>query len=124
MTDDPLQDAQRIVGRLGKVAQRPDGDLFLEPHPWLPRRLVTWLVKARFRAAGRYSTSRWPEGLRWTCHVCNADRPDAFISVATAEFQIRGAAGQVNRRYCNDQPECAQLARALADIEAKRLGDR
>ena len=48
---------------------------------------------------------------RWTCHVCNRERPDAKISVYSKPLVINGqVVGTQNIRYCNDNPECIQRA--------------
>lgn len=51
--------------------------------------------------------------LTWTCHVCGEERPDAFISVAKHQHQIKDAGGATMHchvRYCNDRADCASNA--------------
>lgn len=48
------------------------------------------------------------DDMKWTCHVCGDERPDAKTSVAKHQVGIVG----VNVRYCNDRAECMDKARA------------
>lgn len=48
------------------------------------------------------------EDLTWTCHVCQEERPDEFISVFKTHRTLpSGFQVQQNVRYCNDRSTCA-----------------
>lgn len=52
--------------------------------------------------------------LTWTCHICNKERPDAFISVISkdisAEHNLPPGTMRQNVRYCSDNPICSSKA--------------
>ncbi len=53
--------------------------------------------------------------ITWTCHICDAMRPDASISVRKTDISGQhnlppGTMFQ-NVRYCNDDPECAERSK-------------
>jgi hypothetical protein len=53
--------------------------------------------------------------LRWVCHVCGEERPDARISVfkrdVSAFHNLPPGTFMENIRYCNDRSECREGAR-------------
>lgn len=48
--------------------------------------------------------------MRWTCHVCGQERPDAKIAVHSTLHTVNGVTAQENIRYCVDNIECAAKA--------------
>lgn len=61
----------------------------------------------------------------WTCHICQARRPDDKISVLSKPLVINGQAlGTQNIRYCNDNPECIQKAQGFDLFGERTEGPR
>lgn len=53
------------------------------------------------------------ENLTWTCHICGKERPDDKISVYSRIITLeRNVPLQENVRYCNDNPDCIEGAKA------------
>lgn len=56
----------------------------------------------------------------WTCHICGERRPDDKISVVSKPVVLNGrVVGEQNIRYCNDNPECAEKARAHTHFQTE-----
>lgn len=53
--------------------------------------------------------------LTWPCHICDRERPDKRISVATGNLKNFEHC-QINIRYCNDNPVCEAKAVHHAEI--------
>jgi len=55
--------------------------------------------------------------IKWTCHVCGEERPDAMISVYTTdrsqEYNLAAGTYKQNVRYCNDKEFCIEEAKTL-----------
>ena len=52
--------------------------------------------------------------LTWKCHICKEERPDDKISVFKKPLVINGMTmGEQNIRYCNDKPECLEVAKGF-----------
>lgn len=52
--------------------------------------------------------------MRWTCHICEEERPDEFISVfkrQTEPFITQ------NIRFCNDKQECTAKAQTFSFLD-------
>ena len=60
-----------------------------------------------------------PNEITWKCSVCRENRPDSKISVAQAT--ALGGSWTVNKKYCNDKPDCREKAQKIADKEAEEL---
>jgi hypothetical protein len=58
--------------------------------------------------------------LRWTCHVCGDERPDALIGVFTRRLRSRSIGVELseNVRHCTDRPECVAGARETRFLSA------
>lgn len=59
--------------------------------------------------------------LTWKCHACGEKRPDDKISVYSFPLKVDGKimkGATVNFRYCNDKPECFEIAK-----KAEKKGD-
>ena len=59
--------------------------------------------------------------LTWSCHICQAERPDAAISVLKTDISKQhglpeGTMGQ-NVRYCNDNEDCIEKAKTFSFIK-------
>lgn len=57
-----------------------------------------------------------PDGLSWTCHVCEAERPDSLIGVVAEEGTVgeRGIHVRITQRFCRDRASCREQARVQA----------
>jgi len=53
------------------------------------------------------------KNLTWTCHVCDKERPDEKIGVATGILKDFANA-RINIRFCNDNATCTEVAREHA----------
>jgi len=55
--------------------------------------------------------------LKWKCHVCDTERPDAQISVfkrdISADMNMPAGTMDMNVRYCNDNPKCVEGAKTF-----------
>lgn len=47
------------------------------------------------------------DSMTWSCHICEDERPDRFISVRKNKLLMEtGIEIQENLRYCNDRASC------------------
>ncbi len=54
--------------------------------------------------------------LRWQCDICGKVRDDTYVSVITKPLIIDDVGvvgGTENIKYCNDNPDCTQKAKAF-----------
>lgn len=55
--------------------------------------------------------------ITWSCHVCGTERLDEFISTfktdISEDFNLPSGTMFQSVRYCNDRPECRELAKTF-----------
>ncbi|MCK5548536.1 MAG: hypothetical protein KAI64_05950 [Thermoplasmata archaeon] len=61
--------------------------------------------------------------LTWRCHICNEERPDAYIGVISKSLNIPGIEAEQNVRFCNDKSTCIKAAETYSFISDREDGE-
>ena len=60
----------------------------------------------------------------WTCQICKAKRPDAFIDVyktdISEESGLPKGTMQQNVKYCNDNSDCIEKAKTYKYVKGNK----